>query len=147
MIKNEHLLKEKELKLIKIISEFLNGENIGYIDVRANCGNPVYINFYNDIFIFAFYCEDEIYITNITLKEEYRGKAIFRRLMNHIVTFCKEYNNMPIIFKIVVMEDFEKILMRYNGKLIKEYKIGKDIAILPETWLSRNNNIVGGIRK
>lgn len=136
MIKNEHLLKEKELKLIKIISEFLNGENIGYIDVRANCGNPVYINFYNDIFIFAFYCEDEIYITNITLKEEYRGKGIFRRLMNHIVTFCKEYNNMPIIFKVVVIEDFENILMHYNGKLIKEDKNGKDIAILPETWLS-----------
>lgn len=142
MIMNEHILNEKEKQLVNKLNQFFINERMGDFDIEADFANIPNIEFRNDLFRLVLRvkpaepdCEEQLQIPTIIFDISIRHKGIFRRLMTELIKFCKQYENMPILFCEVVSESFATKLMNYGGLLLHDDSYsGKYIAILPEKW-------------
>ncbi|OLS36217.1 hypothetical protein [Bacillus sp. MRMR6] len=141
MILNRHQLDEKGIELAEMIEFFFIKEKIGEIDAYVNFSKFPKVEFKNELVRIEYWikpeeqeCEEQLQIPTIFFEESIRRTGLFIRLMKELISFCKRYNDMPIIFLGVVSEYFSDLLMRHGGQILSEEFDGKYFAVLPENW-------------
>lgn len=141
MIMNEHILNTKEKRLVKSIENFFTDEGFSKFEIYADFNSITNIEFKNNLFRLVLRikpaelnCEEQLQISTIIFNSSIRHQGMFKRLIIKLVEFCKQYENMPILFCEVVSEKFVDKLIEYGGELLRDdfYAAGKYIAILPE---------------
>lgn len=140
MIMNEQNLNVKEKQLVDKLNSFFTNEGFGEFDIHADFASITNIEFKNELFRLVLYikpsepdCEEQLRVPTIIFDSSIRHKGLFRKLIITLVEFCKQYENMPILFCEVVSESFATILIKYGGVILHDdFYSGKYIAILPE---------------
>ena len=140
MIMNEQNLNSKEKQLVDNIAGFFTDEDLGEFEIYADFACITNIEFKNNLFRLVVRikptepdCEEQLQLPTIIIDSSIRHQGLFKRLLMKLVEFCKQWENMPIVFCEVVSENFATKLMKYGGVLLYEdFYAGKYIAILPE---------------
>lgn len=137
---NEQNLNMKEKQLANMLDVFFTDEGLGEFEICADFSSIARIEFKNKLFRLVLRikpeepsCEEQLQISTIIFNESISNKGLFKRLIIKLIEFCKQYENMPIVFHEVVSEKFADKLISYGGILLNENLFsGKYIAILPQ---------------
>lgn len=138
---NEQLLNPKGKELMEKLNEFFSMNGFGDYDVFIGYEEIPQIEYKNDTFRLVLRikpaepeCEEQLQIPTIIFDQGKRRQGLFHKMMMCMADFCKQYDNMPIVFYEVVSEYFaNKLIEKYQGIILADdLYSGKYIAVLPD---------------